>query len=209
MDSGVGAVGFNIEEIEGANRQSSIVSEGFLDRSRAFLERFWERVHADGERLRVREFDDAAGRILDRNERRNSQTEPFVNVTVAANGDWSTFCPELLGTSFPGYPDFSLGNVHQGGFLGAIETRKYQHLYGQIQCGVRMCQAECDYFAVCGGGNPSNKIAENGSFASTRTLNCQYRIMTVCDLMIGKIEDRMRLKNAGLSCTQSGLTRPT
>lgn len=197
--SGVRAVAFNVEEIEGANKQSSIESAGFCERFRSFLERFWELVEANGGRLKVREFDDAEGRILDTHGKRNSQTEPFVNLSVASNGDWSTFCPELLGTSFEGYPDFNFGNVHTGGFRAALETEKFQRTYSAIQAGVQACREQCDYFQVCGGGNPSNKISENGSFVSTRTLNCTYRIMAVCDFVMEKIERRVLERQSQLS----------
>lgn len=187
----VRAVAFNLEEIEGANRTSSFVESDFDARYRAFLERLWTLVERDGRAVRVREFDDAEGRILDLLPRRNSQTEPFINLSVASNGDYSTFCPELLGTSFPGFPDFRLGNVHQGGLRESMDTPAFTRLWNEIQRGVQACRVECSYYDVCGGGNPSNKIAENGSFRSTRTRNCASRIMTTCDFVMGKIEQRI------------------
>jgi uncharacterized protein len=198
-DAGVRAVGFNIEEIEGSNTRSSITTVGYNDRFRAFLERFWERVEGDGGLLRVREFDDGEARILDRHERRNSQTDPLVNVSVAWNGEWSTFCPELLGLSFPGYPTFMLGNVHTGGFRAALETERFKRLHADIQAGVDRCKAECAYFDICAGSNPSNKISENGSFSSTETINCRNRIMTVGNFMMDRIEERIAFKRAQAS----------
>jgi uncharacterized protein len=190
----VRAIAFNVEEIEGANLTSSLTQPGFDDAYRAFLDRFWTLVEKDGTALRVREFDDAEGRILDRMPRRNSQTEPFINLTVASNGDFSTFCPELLGTSFPGFPDFHLGNVHEVGLRESMRSPIFQRMWREIQQGVQACHEECSYFEVCGGGNPSNKIAENGSFASTRTRNCTNRIMTTCDFVIAKIEQRIEAR---------------
>jgi uncharacterized protein len=197
--AGIRAVGFNLEEIEGANLHSSIVEVGFNERYVQFLERFWTLVEADGRALRVREFDDAEGRILDHNPRRNSQTDPLINLTVAANGDFSTFCPELLGTSFPGYPNFALGNVHETGLRDSLRTPSFLRLWQQIRVGVEACRAECAHFEVCGGGNPSNKIAENGSFATTRTRNCSNRIIATCDFVIGKIEQRIEQKDRAAS----------
>ena len=195
-DAGVRAVAFNIEEIEGANRTSSASGKDYNDRFRAFLERLWERVEGDGGPLQVREFDDGEARILDRHERRNSQTDPFVNLNVAWNGDWSTFCPELLGVSFPDYPTFMLGNVHTGSLRAALETAAFHRLYADIQAGVDQCRAECPYFDICGGGNPSNKISENGSFRSTETINCRNRIMTVGSFMMDRIEERISRKRS-------------
>jgi uncharacterized protein len=188
---GVRAVAFNIEEIEGANRVSSISHPDYEAKFHAFLERFWHRTMADGNVLRIREFDDGEARILDRHERRNSQTDAFVNLTVGVNGDWSTFCPELLGVSFLDYPSFTLGNVHTGSLRGAMQTELFKRLDADIQAGVEACRGECPYFAICGGGNPSNKISENGSFRSTRTINCRSRVMNVADFMMDRIEARI------------------
>jgi uncharacterized protein len=195
-DSRVRAVAFNIEEIEGVNQTSSISNRGYNDRFRAFLERLWTRVEADGGVLQVREFDDMEARILDRHQRRNSQTDPFVNLNVAWNGDWSTFCPELLGVSFLEYPTFMLGNVHHGSLRAALETERFKRLSCDIQAGVDACRSECAYFEVCGGGNPSNKISENGSFRSTETINCRNRILVVGDFMMDRIEERIRSKRS-------------
>lgn len=195
-DAKVRAVAFNIEEIEGVNQASSISNSGYNDRFRAFLERLWARVEADGGMLQVREFDDMEARILDRHQRRNSQTDPFVNLTVAWNGDWSTFCPELLGVSFPEYPTFILGNVHNGSLRAALEAEGFKRLYADIHAGVDACRAECSYFDICGGGNPSNKISENGSFRSTETINCRNRIMVVGNFMMDRIEERICAKRS-------------
>jgi uncharacterized protein len=190
-ENDIRAVAFNIEEIEGANTTSSITEAGFEERYVAFLDRFWTLVKQDGDRLRVREFDDGEGRILDQNPRRNSQVDPYVNVSVAWNGDFSTFCPELLGNHFPGYPTFTLGNVHRTGFRSALETTEFRRLWWDIRKGVDACRSGCDYFAVCGGGNPSNKISENGSFSSTETRNCSARIKRTCDFLLEKVEQRV------------------
>lgn len=191
VQNGVRAVAFNIEEIEGANKASSIVEPGFDERYREFLEAFWELVERDGRRLHVREFDDAEGRITDPHPRRNSQVEPFVNLSVGWRGDFSTFCPELLGNRFPGYPSCELGNVHDSGFREAVATPLFARMLTEIRDGVAACEAECEFFAVCAGGNPSNKISENGSFASTETRNCRSRIKTTCEFVLGRIEQRI------------------
>ena len=35
--------------------------------------------------------------------------------------------------------------------------------------GVELCRQECQYFSVCGGGEPVNKLSENGTFVSSET----------------------------------------
>jgi uncharacterized protein len=155
-------------------------------------------VEADRGLIRIREFDDAEGRILDTHPRRNSQTEPFVNLTVAFNGDFSTFSPELLGNRSTEHSDFVLGNVHTSHLRDTLRTDKFQRISEEIEQGVTACRSQCAYFEVCGGGNPSNKIAENDSFATTETSNCRNRIKTTCEVVMTRIEDRMRrIGNAG------------
>ena len=74
VESGIRAVAFNIEEIEGANKTSSLELEDYEERYGAFLGRFWQLVERDGQLIRVREFDDGESRILQDVPRRNSQT---------------------------------------------------------------------------------------------------------------------------------------
>ena len=149
---GVRAVGFNIEEIEGINKHSSITSPGFDDRYRQFLERLWELVEADRGLIRIREFDDAEGRILDTHPRRNSQTEPFINLTVACNGDFSTFSPELLGNHSSQHSDFIFGNVHTSLLRDSLRTDKFCTIREEIDEGVAACRANAIILRCAAGG---------------------------------------------------------
>jgi uncharacterized protein len=189
-DLGVRAVGFNIEEIEGVNKTSSITTDGFDDRFLGFLERVWQRAEADHHVMRIREFDDAEGRLLDKHPRRNSQTEPFINLSVAYDGDFSTFCPELLGNSSETHADFVFGNVHTTPLRDTLRHPNFVAIKSEIDAGVEACRETCAYFAVCAGGNPSNKLAENGAFDSTETLNCHNRVKLTADFMMDKLEAR-------------------
>ena len=55
--------------------------------------------------------------------------------------------------------------------------------------GVEACRRECAYFPVCGGGSPSNKLAETGRFDGTETLYCRLTVKTVTDLMLAKLAE--------------------
>jgi uncharacterized protein len=57
-----------------------------------------------------------------------------------------------------------------------------------IEGGVALCQARCEYFSVCGGGEPVNKLAENGSFVSTETTYCRVTKMRATDLVLDALE---------------------
>ena len=47
-----------------------------------------------------------------------------------------------------------------------------------------LCREQCAYFDLCGGGEPVNKRAENGSFASSATDHCRMTRMAVADLVL-------------------------
>jgi uncharacterized protein len=63
-------------------------------------------------------------------------------------------------------------------------------MLGDIEAGVALCRERCGYFSVCGGGEPVNKLAENGSFVSTETTYCRLTKMRATDLVLDAL-DRM------------------
>src|SRR5204863_595907 len=77
-----------------------------------------------------------------------------------------------------------LGNINRQSLAEIHQTCLASALHRDIQAGVAACQAECEYFSVCGGGAPVNKFFENGSFASTRTSYCALTQMVPTDLVL-------------------------
>jgi len=71
-----------------------------------------------------------------------------------------------------------------------------------IRAGVALCRAGCEYFSVCGGGEPVNKLFENGAFATTETTYCRMTKMRATDLVLDRLE---RLRPAALS---AGIASP-
>jgi uncharacterized protein len=66
-----------------------------------------------------------------------------------------------------------------------------------IASGVETCRQSCDYFSVCGGGAPVNKLFENGSFASGRTSFCDLTQKVPIDLILdafGRLEGSLEEK---------------
>jgi len=58
-----------------------------------------------------------------------------------------------------------------------------------MKAGVELCQNNCQYFGVCGGGTGSNKFWENGSFNSAQTKSCKYRSQIITDIILDKLEN--------------------
>jgi uncharacterized protein len=185
---GIDKVCFNVEESEG-----SYVSELFAAsreelrvRFAAFLRRFWHRARAGGRVTFVREIDQAVPRLFrpDGMPARNIQCEPLAMLNVDSYGNVSSFSPELLGMKNADYGDFLLGNINVNS-LAEIRTACVQsQLYRDIQAGVSACEKACEYYSVCGGGSPVNKLFENGSFTGTATSFCTLTQMVPTDLIL-------------------------
>jgi uncharacterized protein len=100
----------------------------------------------------------------------------------------SSFSPELLGYKSTTYNDYIVGNILSDSLEDMLRSPAMQALTRDIAAGVAMCRKECDYFSVCGGGAPVNKLAENGSFASSRTAFCSLVQIVPTDLILHALE---------------------
>jgi len=190
-EHGIERVGFNIEEIEGPHRQSSLTAPGAEQRFRQFLSRFYDLATRAGSPVRVREFDSMLGAILHGGAAppRTHETAPFAILSVDYRGNFATFSPELLGLSSPHYGHFLLGNVLSDSLDSAARTPRFAAIRRDIEAGIDRCRAECPYFALCGGGAPANKYFENGSFDSTETLFCRFYRKSLADVLLDKLAD--------------------
>jgi uncharacterized protein len=207
---GIRDVGCNFDEAEGVHLRSSLA--GHEAAHAAFLARLLERSIASGGRVRFRELGGALQRIAgawpttegsacgdaDGGSRpptdtgagalANEQVLPLALVTVAWNGDFGTFSPELLGQRAPVFGDFVLGNVVHDGVLEALASEPAQRLAREVAAGVEACRARCAYFGLCGGGAPANKWTENGSLASAETLYCRSMVQRPVEAVLRRLE---------------------
>jgi uncharacterized protein len=69
-----------------------------------------------------------------------------------------------------------------------LRRPKLARMAQDIQAGVEMCRARCEYFGVCGGGEPANKLAENGTFVSAETTYCRLTRMRATDLVLSALD---------------------
>jgi uncharacterized protein len=186
-------VAFNLEEIEGVNGKSTLCYETARQEFYTFLSRYASLAGLNQGHA-VRELQDMCDRILFPAESTyNDLIIPFRIVSVAANGDFSTFSPELLSARHPGYGDFVFGNFLRDRLEAAVSTEKLRRVQEAIQSGVHACRATCDYFTVCGGGAPSNKLWENGRFDSTETMYCRLGIKTVADVVVDQLGEGIQM----------------
>jgi uncharacterized protein len=109
-------------------------------------------------------------------------------------GNISTYSPELLTMTDPHYGDFILANVFDKPLSDLPTTKKLIHLDTKIRAGISMCQQTCQYFSLCGGGAPSNKLAENGLFDSTETMRCRLSKQVLIDVVLEYLEEKYELQ---------------
>jgi uncharacterized protein len=188
VSEGIDKVCFNVEESEGTY-VSDLFSTGRAELRRrfaAFLRRFWHQARLGGKVGFVREIDQAVPRVFrpDSTPTRDIQCEPLAMLNVDSHGNVSTFSPELLGMKNKDYDDFLLGNININSLAEIHSACLRSALWRDIEAGTRACEAGCEYFSVCGGGSPVNKLFENGSFASTETSFCVLTQMVPTDLIL-------------------------
>ncbi len=194
---GASTVGFNIDELEGANLNSSICSALSLEKLAAFWDRMF-RTHFERRAFRLREADSMLDvlRFGQPGEQRHQLVDPFTILTIGADGSVGTFCPELLGQKHLHYGDFSIGNIQSESLADLTRNSRFLEMKTEIQSGVLRCKQECTYFEMCGGGAPSNKISERGSFNVAETMYCKATKKVVIDSLIKQVRVHRSVKAA-------------
>jgi uncharacterized protein len=191
VDEGIEAVCFNVEESEGGHVSESFRHAGIEATYYRFLARFWELSAARPGTIRfIREVEQALAQVLRPKEApfRNQLVEPLAILNMDWAGNVSTFSPELLGLKNPEYGDFLFGNVNRDRLADMSRRPNFRKLAADIARGVALCRQTCEYFSVCGGGEPVNKLSENGTFASAETAYCRLTKMRATDLVLDALE---------------------
>lgn len=186
---------FNVDEIDGANAKSTTYST-----SETAVRNFWQTISdswlADGSRVAIRELNAlfdylSRGPSSKARDQFNQTNCPFGIITVAANGDFSTFSPEFMALPVKHGDRFVYGNVLRDRYEDVLNSAKFLNDLSEITLGVNACNTECEYFAICGGGCPSNKYAEAGSMAVSTTKHCHFSKKIVIEEFMRCVENRL------------------
>jgi len=118
----------------------------------------------------------------------NQLVEPFAIISMDWAGNLATFSPELLGLKNPAYDDFIIGNINRDRLIDLPQRPVLRKMLADITAGVELCRQSCEYFSVCGGGEPVNKLAENGTFVSAATTYCRMSKMRATDLVLDLLD---------------------
>ena len=208
LSEGIEHVCFNVEESEGDHVSSLFAESRLRQKYQAFLRSFWHAARTSGQIRFLREIDLAIPRVFrpDDVATRNIQTEPLAMLNVDSHGNVSSFSPELLGLRNADFANFLLGNINTDTLAEIYKTCVQSPLFRDIQAGVEACKGACEYFSICGGGAPVNKLFENGSFTGTRTSYCTLTQMVPTDLILEAFD---QLERSWTETDRPGTARPT
>jgi uncharacterized protein len=192
IEEGIEDVCFNVEESEGSHVSElmTLSQESMQEKFREFLQRFWALSRTTKGIRFIREIDGLIPRIFrpDGLSLGNEQVSPLAMLNVDCQGNVSSFSPELLGYKNERYNNFIVGNVHQHTLDQMLGSAAMKAMTSDIEAGVDACRSECGYFSLCGGGAPINKLAENGSFNSTKTSFCNLIQITPANLILTALD---------------------
>ena len=196
LGNGIRQCCFNIEETEGIHQQQTLKADDIKNQVSGFFREFLLLNAKQGFPLQVRELDGAKTNILEwKKEDANlvssgQELVPYRIMTVDCEGDFSTFSPELIGTLMPSGQPFVFGNVFESSIRESIETEWFKQNYRSVHAGITKCRNTCEYYSLCGGGSPSNKYFEHGSFESAETLSCQLNKQSPLDVALEFLENQ-------------------
>lgn len=192
---------FNVDEDDGANKHSSILSCRSPEMEAAvrfFFKRLLELNESNGRPLDIRDFSKFRmildGEKILGSDSFSSMVRAGALMNVDYQGNVSTFCPELLmGFNNQEIKDrFIFGNVNVGGFDEIRFNPNFLDVSAEIELGRELCKRNCEYFFVCGGGSPSNRFSEFSRFDVAETSWCRYQTKAVADGVMDYIEERSR-----------------
>ncbi|HEY0757500.1 MAG TPA: cyclophane-forming radical SAM/SPASM peptide maturase GrrM/OscB [Ktedonobacteraceae bacterium] len=203
------SIGLNPEEAEGANLVSSLRTEEDVVAYKAFVQHLLALNASSSHPLVVREIEELIG-LIDSSAPtlQTLMNMPMGILSFDYAGNFSTFSPELLTMAHPSQGDFLFGNVFANSLEDLLVSPKFLRTYQEIQQGINLCKTTCAYFPICGGGSPSNKLQENGSFASSETMACRLQIQAPADALLEHLEASYNLPPASFPDELTGYASP-
>jgi uncharacterized protein len=191
LSEGIDDICFNVEESEGDHVSDLFATGTAAESFRSFLKEFWRLARASGRVKFIREIDGMLPRVFRAvgSAVQNAQVEPFGMLNVDCRGNVSSFSPELLGMRHELYNDFIIGNINTDSLEAMRASPPMIAMMRDIAAGVGACRTRCEYFSICGGGAPINKLAERGSFQSAETTFCALTQMVPADLILDAFDE--------------------
>jgi uncharacterized protein len=190
LENGINDIGFNIDEMDGDHLKTSfekIEDEKF----KYFIQQLLKRSVESNGKFKVREFWlNIRPFTAEVNEPVNVANRPFGIFNFDCYGNYSTFCPELITAKNEEYNNFAMGNILTDKLDDILTNPIYLRVKREIEEGIEKCKNSCEYWSFCGGGCPSNKYFENGTFVSTDTVACKYHKKMIVDALADHLEQQ-------------------
>jgi uncharacterized protein len=191
---GASQLAFNIEEAEGIHHISTLSGGDLRELSREFFARITD-LRSRAPKIHVRELDDMRRHMTappgSMVMRSNNRPGAIINIDV--NGNIGTLSPELLGQTHPRYGKFHWGNVHTDSWSDVLRHPRFLAVQRSVEAGIQECKKSCGYFEICGGGNPSNKLAELGTLEGTETQYCRLHVQAIADVVLERMEKEQEI----------------
>ncbi len=185
---------FNIEESDGANVSEMMADLDLENRYRKFMSRVLELTLENGPIQFCREFGQVFPSLhripMPASAGHTQLSQAYRIITVDTNGNFTTYSPEFLTMTSEEYGDFVFGNVLHDSFLDIAKSSKFIKVFEDIQEGVELCRNTCEYFNICGGGAPSNKLTENGTLRSADTKYCHFTRKIIAEVSLDYLESK-------------------
>ena len=184
-NTGASGLAFNLEESEGVHESFALSRRSCASAFGTFIRRIAE-LAGPKRWTEVRELDQFT-RCIEappRSGLRKTDNMPGAIVSIDVDGHISTFSPELVGIRDARYNNFRWGNVHNDCWNSLRENQYLRRAATDVARGIEACRRSCDYFAVCGGGAPSNKLFELRTLDGTETAHCRAKIKALTDNLL-------------------------
>lgn len=189
---------FNVEESEGMHNSKLSHDAELVDKYRKFFSRIVEIYEENNKRPSIREIEHMSRRLKHGSTNLKSTTNvPLDIINFDYMGNVSTFSPELLTMMHPKYGRMIFGNVRtMRNIEDILNDEKFAAIRDEIKVGVNRCRSECQYFVICGGGHPSNKLAEHGTLKATETLTCRLTVKENAEITLSYLQGILRDKHS-------------
>jgi len=190
-EQGIDRVGFNIDEIEGVYTSTSFTHDEALARYKRFVARIVQLSDVSGGAVRFREVWDNLRSIVMANEPYNLANKPLRILNFDVDGNFSTYCPELVAAKSDKYGDFIMGNILHDGLNDLLTNRVFQLVNREVEAGLALCEQTCPYWNHCGGGEPSSKFFQHGRFDVSETTTCRVHKQATVDVLVDYLEAKL------------------
>ncbi|WFE21528.1 GRRM system radical SAM/SPASM domain protein [Solwaraspora sp. WMMD937] len=188
---GIARVGFNIDEIEGVHTSTSFLNENVVARYKRFLMRIIQLSDISNGAVRFREVWSNLRSIASGVEPYRLANKPFRIMNFDVDGNFSTYCPELVAAKSDKYSDFVMGNILRDSLDDLPNSPVFQLVNREVEEGLSLCERTCSYWNHCGGGEPSSKFFQYGRFDVSETTTCRIHRQATVDTLVDYLERRM------------------